>query len=131
MRAIFDLVNKNLRKLDDGGYKVKVKGKIQRFEKSDVKIKYTFVDRNDGNKTKRFVPHELLSHVYTFQEAVERMPGRSEFFSRNPCYARHDVHVRMLALFRDPTKGPDPIGDGGSEVFSYFAFLLFLQCTIG
>ena len=36
--------------------------------------------------------------------------------------------MRMLALFRDIAKGPDPIGDGGSEVFSYFAFLLFLQC---
>ena len=80
VRAIFDLVNKNLRKLDDGGYKVKLKGKIQRFENSDVKIKNTFVDRNDGNKTKRFDSSSIISHVYTFQEAVEKMPGRSEFF---------------------------------------------------
>ena len=76
MRAIFDLVNKNLRKLDDGGYKVKLKGKIQRLEDSDVKIENTYVDRQDGNKTKKFDSSSMLSHIFTFQEAVEKMSGR-------------------------------------------------------
>ena len=35
--AIFDLVNENLRRLDNGGYEVKFNGTIQRFENSDVK----------------------------------------------------------------------------------------------
>ena len=42
---------------------------------------------------------------------------------RDPCYTRHDVHVRMLALFSPfIRKGPA----GAAEV-SYLAFLLFLQ----
>ena len=39
---IFDLVNKNLRTLDNGGYEVKFNRTIQRFENSDVKIKNTY-----------------------------------------------------------------------------------------
>ena len=73
----FNLVNENLRRLDNGGYKVKFNGTIQRLESSDVKIKKTFVDRLDGNKTKKFDNSNIFSHTFTFQEAVEKMPGRS------------------------------------------------------
>ena len=77
--AIFDLVNKNLRRLDNaGGYEVKFNGTIQRFEKSDVKIENAYVDRTDGNKTKTFDSSNMYSHVFTLQEAVEKMPGRCE-----------------------------------------------------
>ena len=75
---IFDLVNQNLRKLDNGGYEVKFNGTIQRFENSDVKIESTYVDRTDGNKTKTFHSSDMFSHTFTFQEAVEKMPGRCE-----------------------------------------------------
>ena len=73
----FNLANENLRRLDNGGYKVKFNGTIQRLESSDVKIKKTFVDRLDGNKAKNFERSNIISHTFTFQEAVEKMPGRS------------------------------------------------------
>merc|ERR1711974_423739 len=78
--------NQNLRSLDNGGYKVKFNGTIQRLESSDVKIKKTFVDRLDGNKTKKFDHSNIFSHTFTFQEAVEKMPDR------------HNVHLGLLAL---------------------------------
>jgi len=82
----FNLANQNLRRLDNGGYKVKFNGTIQRLESSDVKIKKTYVDRLDGNKTKKFDHSNIFSHTFTFQEAVEKMPDRQ------------NVHLRLLAL---------------------------------
>ena len=70
----FNLANQNLRTLDNGGYKVKFNGTIQRLESSDVKIKKSYVDRLDGNKTKKFDQSNIFSHTFTFQEAVEKMP---------------------------------------------------------
>ena len=115
MTVIFDLVNKNLRRLDNGGYEVKFNGTIQRFENSDVEIENTYVDRTDGNKTKTFDSSNMFSHVFTFQEAVEKMRGRCEpIITDDPCSTRHDVHVRMLAILASEiTKGPG----GAAEVF--------------
>ena len=79
----FNLVNENLRRLDNGGYKVKFNGTIQRLESSDVKIKKTYVDRQDGNKTKKFDHSNIFSRTFAFQEAVEKMPGRYFFFNRS------------------------------------------------
>ena len=73
---VFDLVNKNLGKLDDGGYQVKFNGTIQRLENSDVKMQNNYVDRSDGNITKPFDSSNMNSHSFTFQQAVEKMPGR-------------------------------------------------------
>ena len=75
----FNLANQNLRRLDNGGYKVKFNGTIQRLESSDVKIKKTYVDRLDGNKTKKFDDSNIFSRTFAFQEAVEKMPDRSFF----------------------------------------------------
>ena len=75
--ALFKLANQKLRKLDDGGFKVKFNKTIQRLENSDVKIKKTYVDRLNGNKTKEFDHNDIFSHTFTFQEAVEKMPNRS------------------------------------------------------
>ena len=75
----FNLANQNLRMLDNGGYKVKFNGTIQRLESSDVKIKKTYVDRLDGNKTKKFDDSNIFSRTFAFQEAVEKMPDRSFF----------------------------------------------------
>ena len=72
----FNLANQNLGTLDNGGYKVKFNGTIQRLENSDVKIKKTYIDRLDGNKTKKFDEKSLFGHTFTFQEAVEKMPNR-------------------------------------------------------
>ena len=77
LETIFNLANQKLRKLDDGGFKVKYNKTIQRLESSDVKIKKTFIDRLNGNKTKEFDHNDIFSHTFTFQEAVEKMPNRS------------------------------------------------------
>ena len=76
MKRLFNVANKHLRTLDDGGYKVKFNGTIQRLENSDVKIKKTYIDRIKGNKTTKFDEKNLFSHTFTFQEAVEKMPNR-------------------------------------------------------
>ena len=73
---VFDLVNKNLGKLDDGGFKVKFNGTIQILENSDVNMQKHYVDRSDGNITKTFDSSNMNSHSFTFQQAVEKMPGR-------------------------------------------------------
>ena len=49
---------------------------IQRLENSDVRVKTQYVDRLDGNVTKELDQANMLSIVFTFQEAVERMAGR-------------------------------------------------------
>ena len=79
MFEAFNLVNKNLRRLDNGGYKVKFNGTIQRLENSDVKIKKTYTDRLDGNRIKKLDKTDIWGHTFTFQEAVEKMPGRFLF----------------------------------------------------
>ena len=122
---IFDLVNQNLRRLDNGGYKVIFNGTIQRFENSDVKIEKTYVDRTDGNKTKTFDSSDMFSHTFTFQEAVEKMPGRCEnsyshmilvagTTSTSGCWPSLAVRLQkvLAVLLR----------------FSSFAFLMFFQC---
>ena len=130
MTVIFDLVNKNLRRLDNGGYEVKFNGTIQRFENSDVEIEHTYVDRTDGNKTKKFDSSNMFSHVFTFQEAVEKMAGRCEpIIADDPCSTRHDVHVRMLAILASEiTKGPGATRLVVLLRFFSFAFQLFLLC---
>ena len=123
---IFDLVNQNLRRLDNGGYKVIFNGTIQRFENSDVKIEKTYVDRTDGNKTKTFDSSDMFSHTFTFQEAVEKMPGRCEpIITDDPCSTRHDVHVRMMAILgSEITKPPH----AAAEVSSSFDLKSHLKC---
>ena len=73
---VFNLVNKNLGKLHDGGFKVKFNGTIQRLDSSDVNMQKHYVDRSDGNITKTFDSSNMNSHSFTFQQAVEKMPGR-------------------------------------------------------
>ena len=94
LETIFNLANQKLRNLDDGGFKVKYNKTIQRLESSDVKIKKTFIDRLNGNKTKEFDHNDIFSHTFTFQEAVEKMPNRS-------LLTRHSksVKISMNALF--------------------------------
>ena len=76
LREMFDQANENLRRLDNGGYEVTFNGTIQRLENSDVKIKRTYVDRLNKNVTKKFKHSNIFAHTFTFQEAVEKMPGR-------------------------------------------------------
>ena len=58
------------------GFQVVLNSTIQRLENSDVHVKTQYVDRLDGNVTKELDQANMLSIVFTFQEAVERMEGR-------------------------------------------------------
>ena len=73
---VFPIVNKQLKNLDNGGYFVQFDKTVHRLEKSDVKIKKTYMDRLDGNATKKFRQSDMFSHTFTFQEAVQKMKGR-------------------------------------------------------
>ena len=73
LEKVFPIVNKQLISLDDGGYFVQFYKTIHRLEKSDVKIKKTYMDRLDGNATKK---SNMFSHTFSFQEAVQKMIGR-------------------------------------------------------
>ena len=76
LEKLFPLVNKQLSNLDNGGYFVKFDKTVHRLDKSDVKIKKTYMDRLDGNATKKFRRSDIFSHTFTFQEAVQEMKGR-------------------------------------------------------
>ena len=77
LEKLFHIVNKHLRRLDNGGYSVQFDKTVSRLEKSDVKIKNTYIDRLHDNATKTFKKSNIESHTFTFQEAVEEMEGRS------------------------------------------------------
>ena len=76
LEKVFPIANKHLSKLNDGGFFVQFDKTVHRLEKSDVKIKETYIDRTDGNTTKKFKQSNIWSHAFTFQEAVQKMEGR-------------------------------------------------------
>ena len=76
LEKVFPIVNEHLSNLDDGGYFVQFDKTVHRLEKSDVKIEKTYMDRTDGNTTKKFKYSNIWSHTFTFQEAVQKMEGR-------------------------------------------------------
>ena len=123
---VFHLVNKNLGKLDDGGFKVKFNRTIQTLEKSDVKIQKHYVDRSDGNITKTFDSSNMNAHTFTFQQAVEKMPGRCRTINSldhkksDNCF-RHNVHVRMLAILGSTITS---VGATGQAEVSFLLFQL-------
>jgi hypothetical protein len=75
---LFLKVNGHLRRLNDGGFRAVFNKTLQRLETSDVHeyMTGTYIDRLDGNVTKKFDETNLFSHTFTFQQAVERMEGR-------------------------------------------------------
>ena len=76
LEKVFPIVNKHLSNLDNGGYFVQFDKTVHRLEKSNVKIENTYIDRTDGNTTKKFKQSNIWSHAFTFQEAVQKMEGR-------------------------------------------------------
>ena len=73
VEKLFKFTNPELRKLDEGGFALKFDKTIQRLEKSDVKIRKTYIDRLDNNVSKSFSDEDVFSHTFTFQEAVQEM----------------------------------------------------------
>ena len=123
LREMFDQANENLRRLDNGGYEVTFNGTIQRLENSDVKIKRTYVDRLNKNVTKKFKHSNIFAHTFTFQEAVEKMPGR--YISMTRLYGFLKESPRP-----SPQKYTNDIISNGAKTrlstFSYFICHLYL-----
>jgi len=79
-------VNKDLARLDNGGYKLVVEGLPTKLSNSDVKLADKYQDRLNDNLTRPFDKHSIYSLAFTFQEAVQNLPNRN------------DVDVRILIL---------------------------------
>merc|ERR1712142_22413 len=78
------IVNKDLSRLDNGGYKLVPDGFPTKLSESDVQLADKYQDRLNNNITKPFDKHSIHSLAFTFQEAVQNLPNRN------------DVDVRIL-----------------------------------
>jgi len=78
---LFDkFVNHHLGNLDNGGFKIEWDiADIVKLNRSDVVPADTYIDRLNNNKTMQADPKDIFSHTFTFQEAVEKLPDRSDF----------------------------------------------------
>merc|ERR1712080_14552 len=87
---VFSGVNNHLKRLDNGGYKIVTDGSVVRMSESDVyPLGPTYVDRNDGDKIKTFVPEDKMSQAFAFQEAVFALPNST----------RKEVDLRAMFMF--------------------------------
>merc|ERR1712106_346415 len=93
LKTIFKGVNKHLATLDNGGFKVEIERPVVKLGRSEISLKNNYVDRINGNVTKRFDPDNIFSHTFTFQEAVQKLADRSA------------VDLRILVI---PERGTDP-----------------------
>ena len=68
---VFAAINKHLARLDNGGYRIVTDGRVNKVSSSDVRLEDTFVDRNDGNRTKKFNPEDIVAQNFAFQVGDE------------------------------------------------------------
>ena len=61
--------------------------------RSEISLKNNYVDRINGNVTKRVDPDNIFSHTFAFQEAVQKLADRNA------------VDLRILVI---PERGTDP-----------------------
>ena len=73
MEEVFEEVNKHLNNLDNGGYMIEFNNQVVKLENSDIVLKDSYVDLNDGNVTKEFNPDSIHSFTFAFQESVGLM----------------------------------------------------------
>merc|ERR1719186_1840794 len=90
---MFKKVNKHLRNLDNGGFKVYFDRDVVKLNESRIALEDTYVDRLNNNVTTKVDPTNIFSHTFTFQEAVQKLPDRNK------------VDLRILFI---PERGPDP-----------------------
>merc|ERR1712083_423955 len=62
--------------MGNGGYRVEYVRNVTKLGASELKLKDTYVDRLNGNQTKKVDINNIFSHTFTFQEAVQKLPGR-------------------------------------------------------
>ena len=100
IQGLFSKSNKDLERLDEGGFKIVQLEKAKPLSKSDVKMAKSFVDRYGGNRIKYLSDHldQMFAYGLTFQQSVERMSNRG------------DVNLRILFIDRGYMSYPDPMG---------------------
>jgi len=126
MEELFEEINKHLNNLDNGGYMIEFNQKVVKLGDTDIVLKDSYVDRNDGNVTKEFKSDSINSFTFAFQESVglmdlkERMiwdmrilvihksPKDKSFFTgtaEESCLCNPDTFA-CTAVFsiRDPTR---------------------------
>jgi len=79
-------VNRDLSRLDNGGYKVVNENPPTKLSTSDVTMKKKYKDRIDSNTVKIFDKNDIFAQGFSFQEAVEELSNRN------------DVDVRILLI---------------------------------
>ena len=86
LKIIFKGVNKHLKTLDNGGFKVVFGRDVVKLSKSKIVLEDSYVDRINGNVTTKVNPNNIFSHTFTFQEAVQKLRDR------------HAVDLRILFI---------------------------------
>merc|ERR1719483_747517 len=93
LENMFNGVDKHLSNLDNAGFKVDFGRRVVKLGRSEISLKNNYVDRINGNVTKRVDPDNIFSHTFTFQEAVQKLADRNA------------VDLRILVI---PERGTDP-----------------------
>lgn len=88
---MFTALNVHLMNLDNGGYKLISDGSFTLLNDAKFKIKETFIDRNDGNRSKTFDKLDLWAWTFGFQEAVGELLGHNS--------SEAEPHVRILLRY--------------------------------
>ena len=71
-------INKNLARLDNGGYEIHFDRPAVKLNTSDVKMKEKYKDRHNLDKEKIFDNSNIYAHAFSFQEAVKKMKNRNQ-----------------------------------------------------
>ena len=72
------MINEDLKLLDNGGFEIHYDQGLAKLSNSDVKMKRKYKDRLDNNRKKIFENSDILAHAFSFQEAVQKMPNRTD-----------------------------------------------------
>ena len=98
VKKTFRKINKLLKDLDDGGFRLVFKKKdVIKLSDSNIELSETYTDRLDENRTKYLNNVDIFSHTFAFQEAVEKLTDRSKRDLRILMRIQKDHNPGLLA----------------------------------
>ena len=78
LRNEIDAINRDLNKLDNGGYVIEYnRAEVVQLSKSDVRIAKFYKDKMDGNKIKRCNNEDIVAITQCFQEAAKQLENEN------------------------------------------------------
>ena len=78
IKKTFEEANKLLAELDNGGYKLVFdQNDVVKLSDSEVLLGDKYIDGINSNLTKELDTHEIFSHTFAFQQAVEKLSNRN------------------------------------------------------